>query len=88
MLALVADPDAEHGLAHREVPDPEPSLDEALVEQHATSINRGEVRRLTQRDPGFVTGWDVAGTVVRQAKNGGPPEGARVTGIVRGSAWA
>jgi NADPH2:quinone reductase len=88
MLALVADPDAEHGLALREAPDPEPSHDEALVEQHATSINRGEVRRLSQREPGFVTGWDVAGTVVRQARNGGPPEGARVTGIVRGGAWA
>lgn len=88
MLALVADPDTEHGLALREVPDPEPGPDDALVEQHATSINRGEVRRLSQREPGFVTGWDVAGTVVRAARNGGPPEGARVTGIVRGGAWA
>jgi NADPH2:quinone reductase len=88
MLALVADPEAPYGLALREVPEPEPGPNEALVEQHATSINRGEVRRLSQREPGFVTGWDVAGTVVRAAQNGGPREGARVAGIVRGGAWA
>jgi NADPH:quinone reductase-like Zn-dependent oxidoreductase len=88
MLALVADPETELGMALREVPDPEPGHDEVLVEQHATSVNRGEVRRLPSREPGFVTGWDVAGTVVRAARDGGPPEGARVAGIVRGGAWA
>lgn len=70
------------------MPDPDPGPDEVLVEQHATSINRGEVRRLPQRAPGFVTGWDVAGVVVRAARTGGPPEGARVTGIVTQGAWA
>jgi NADPH2:quinone reductase len=88
MLALVADTDSPSGLTLREVPEPEPGPDEVLVEQHATSINRGEVRRLPQRPPGYVTGWDVAGTVLEPAQTGGPPQGARVTGIVGKGAWA
>src|SRR3954452_18859896 len=89
MRALVADRDAPSGLSLEDVPEPEPGPDEVLVEQHATSINRGEVRRLPQREPGFVTGWDVAGTVVEAApRGGGPSQGARVTGIVRQGAWA
>src|SRR4051794_5466990 len=88
MRALVADADSPGGLKLTEVPEPDPAPDEALVEQHATSINRGEVRRLPQREPGFVTGWDVAGIVAKAARTGGPPEGARVTGIVTQGAWA
>src|SRR4051794_28150577 len=88
MRALVADADSPGGLKLTEVPEPEPADDEVLVEQHATSINRGEVRRLPQREPGFVTGWDVAGVVARAARTGGPPEGARVAGIVTRGAWA
>src|SRR3954454_7225491 len=89
MRDLVADADSPGGLKLTEVPEPEPADDEVLVEQHATSINRGEVRRLPQREPGFVTGWDVAGTVVEPARGGaGPQRGARVTGIVRQGAWA
>jgi NADPH:quinone reductase-like Zn-dependent oxidoreductase len=71
-----------------EVPDPEPRPDEALVEVHAISLNRGETRRLEQLDPGSVTGWDLAGTVRRSAKDGGPPEGARVVGLKNTGAWA
>jgi NADPH:quinone reductase len=88
MLALVADTDSPSGLTLREVPEPEPGPDEVLVEQHATSINRGEVRRLPERPRGYVTGWDVAGTVLEPAQTGGPPQGARVTGIVGNGAWA
>src|SRR4051812_33180928 len=88
MRALVADADSPGGLKLTEVPEPEPAHDEVLVEQHATSINRGEVRRLPQREPGFVTGWDVAGVVAQAARTGGPGEGARVAGIVTQGAWA
>jgi NADPH:quinone reductase-like Zn-dependent oxidoreductase len=35
-----------------------------------------------------VTGWDLAGTVRQSAKDGGPPEGARVVGLKNTGAWA
>lgn len=69
--------------------EPEPRADEALVEMRATSLNRGEVRGLARREEGTVPGWDVAGVVARQAADGGPPEGARVVGIIGAAgAWA
>ena len=71
-----------------DVPDPTPRPDEALVDVNAFSLNRGETRRLAQLEPGTVTGWDLAGTVRQAAKDGGPPEGARVVGLVNPGAWA
>jgi NADPH2:quinone reductase len=71
-----------------DVPDPEPRPDEALVAVHAISLNRGETRRLAQLEPGTVTGWDLAGTVRRAARDGGPNEGARVVGLMNVGAWA
>lgn len=71
-----------------EVPDPEPRPDEALVEVKAFSLNRGETRRLEQLEPGTVTGWDLAGTVRKPARDGGPAEGTRVVGLKNVGAWA
>ncbi len=88
MLALVADRSSDIRLSHREVPDPEPRHDEVLVEQRATSLNRGELRRLATREEGTIPGWDVAGVVARAAESGGPREGARVVGLVNEGAWA
>jgi NADPH:quinone reductase-like Zn-dependent oxidoreductase len=88
VLALVADRSSEVGLSHAEVPEPDAHPGEALVEQHATSLNRGELRRLPTREEGTVPGWDVAGVVARAAKRGGPAEGARVVGLVNEGAWA
>jgi NADPH:quinone reductase-like Zn-dependent oxidoreductase len=87
MRALV--PDGQGGAELREVDDPEPRDDHAVVAVRATSLNRGEVRNLGSATPGALHGWDVAGDVVVAARDGsGPPVGTRVVGLVRTGAWA
>lgn len=72
-----------------EAPDPQPERHEALVEIKAFSLNRGECKRLATMEPRSVTGWDAAGVVRAPAADGsGPPEGARVVGLVNVGAWA
>ena len=88
MRALVSMRSAPYAQLKDGVPDPEPRPDEALVEVQAFSLNRGETRRLQTLEPGTVTGWDLAGTVRRQAGDGGPREGARVVGLRNAGAWA
>ena len=88
MRALVAS-EGQQGVEIADVPDPRPSRDQALVEVRAISLNRGEVKRLEQSEPGAVWGWDLAGVVAESAADGsGPKVGARVVGMLLRGAWA
>ena len=87
LVASAAPPHVELG----EAPEPEPLPHQAVVAVRAFSLNRGEVRALESRQAGTVPGWDVAGTIEQAAADGsGPPEGARVVGILpaSGGGWA
>jgi NADPH2:quinone reductase len=89
MKALVAAPKSPAQVEIREVAEPTPKADEALVEVKAVSLNRGESRALATAEDGGRPGWDLAGVVKTAAVDGtGPKAGARVVGLVREGAWA
>jgi NADPH:quinone reductase len=85
MRALVAD--GHGGLGIGQAPEPSRSRQEAIIEVHATSLNRGELTRVTSAAGGWRPGWDCAGVVVEPGADG-PPAGVRVVGIAAGGAWA
>jgi NADPH:quinone reductase len=89
MLAVVNTPGGPEPVAIREVPEPEPKPNEALLAVHAFSLNRGELRLFQARPEGWRPGQDIAGTVVRQAADGsGPSAGARVVALCDWEGWA
>ena len=89
MLAFVNTPSAPLPVELREVADPQPAADEALVEVHAFALNRGELALLAMRPEGWRPGQDIAGVVVQAAADGsGPKAGTRVVALVDGGGWA
>jgi NADPH:quinone reductase-like Zn-dependent oxidoreductase len=89
MLALVNTPAAPIPVALYEVAEPQPAADEAVVEVHAFSLNRGELALLASRPEGWRPGQDIAGVVVKAAADGsGPQEGTRVVALVDSAGWA
>jgi len=89
MLALVNTPSAATPVELREVAEPEPGPDEAIVEVRAFSLNRGELALLVGRAEGWRPGQDIAGVVVQAAADGGgPKKGTRVVALVDGAGWA
>src|SRR5260370_22112719 len=89
MKALVRRGDGQLQVDLAEIKDASPNFGEAVVEQRAISLNRGETRALRASRPGTVFGWGVAGIVAQAAADGsGPPAGARVIGVVGGGGWA
>ena len=61
MKALVAAPSAPGGIEIRDVPEPDPISDQAVVEVRAVSLNRGECGALRNAEDGWRPGWDLAG---------------------------
>jgi NADPH:quinone reductase-like Zn-dependent oxidoreductase len=89
MKALVTAPQSPDSIELRDVENPVPQRNEALVAVKAVSINRGECRRLMAEQDGWRPGWDLAGVVLQPAADGsGPGAGARVVGMARSGAWA
>src|SRR5258707_13772347 len=89
MLAVVNTPGGAEPVAIREVAEPEPLPNEALVAVHAFSLNRGELRLFQARPEGWRPGQDVAGVVLRAAADGsGPAAGTRVVGLCDWHGWA
>jgi NADPH:quinone reductase-like Zn-dependent oxidoreductase len=84
--ALVASPP---GIEIRDVAEPAAQPDQAVVEVHAVSLNRGECTALRTAEDGWRPGWDLAGVIATAGSDGsGPAAGARVVGWVNGGAWA
>ena len=89
MLAVVNTPSGPEPVAVREVAEPEPRANEALVAVHAFSLNRGELRLFQVRPEGWRPGQDIAGVVVRAAADGdGPAAGTRVVALTDWEGWA
>jgi NADPH2:quinone reductase len=89
MLAVVNTPGGAEPVAIREVAEPEPAANEALVAVRAFSLNRGETRLFQVRPEGWRPGQDIAGIVLQQAADGsGPKSGARVVALCDWEGWA
>jgi NADPH2:quinone reductase len=89
MIGHVTDPDAEAGLALRELPDPSPAASDVVVDVRAYAVNRGELNLLRQRPKGWPPGQDVAGVVAHAAADGtGPRPGTRVVGAADQGGWS
>jgi len=89
VLAVVNTPSAPIPVELHEIGEPEPAADEAIVEVHAFSVNRGELALLGIRPEGWRPGQDIAGVVVKAAADGsGPKEGTRVVALADGGGWA
>jgi NADPH2:quinone reductase len=89
MRALVRDGRRTPPLELQDVPEPQPTAGEALVEVRASTVNRGELALLSARADGWRPGQDVAGVVIAPASNGGgPPAGTRVIALVEQAAWS
>jgi NADPH:quinone reductase len=90
MRGFITDPDAPGGLRLADdLAEPEAAPDQFLLDVRAFAINPGERVLIGRRPDGWQPGQDVAGVVLKSAADGsGPPEGARVVGVVDWHGWA
>jgi NADPH:quinone reductase-like Zn-dependent oxidoreductase len=88
MRAVVVDPQAPFGLRLDQVDIPVPGPGQVLIEAHHVSLNRGDINdaRSGRVPTGAVLGSDVAGVIVRSAKDrSGPPVGTAVVALAAGA---
>lgn len=89
MRALVTTLNPAAPMAVREVPEPMPAPNQALIAVRAFSLNRGELRSIVNNGEGWIPGQDVSGVVLRAAADGsGPPAGSRVVALMDEFGWA
>jgi NADPH2:quinone reductase len=89
MRALVNTPGGAAPVEVREVAEPQPAPNEAVVEVRAFSLNRGELRLFQARPEGWRPGQDISGIVVEPAADGsGPKAGTRVVSLTDNAGWA
>jgi NADPH2:quinone reductase len=89
MLGYITDSSAPGGLVRRELPEPEPTAHQAVIEVAAYGVNRGELNLLARRADGWTPGQDLAGVVAGAAADGtGPAVGTRVAGIADWGGWS
>jgi NADPH:quinone reductase-like Zn-dependent oxidoreductase len=89
MLALVNTPNGAAPVELRDLPEPAPAANEAIVEVHAFALNRGELRLMQTRPEGWRPGQDISGVVLRAAADGaGPKAGMRVVALTDNAGWA
>ncbi len=89
MKGLVNTPKGQTPVELRDLPEPTPAPNEALIAVHAFSLNRGELTLMRIRPEGWRPGQDVSGVVLKQAVDGsGPKTGTRVVAIMDWHGWA
>jgi len=89
MLAIVNTPGGAAPVELREITEPQPAANEALVEVRAFSLNRGELRLFQIRPEGWRPGQDISGVVLKQAADAsGPAAGTRVVALTDNAGWA
>jgi len=89
MLAVVNTPKSSAPIEIRDVPEPQPAPNEALVAVRAFSLNRGELRLFQIRPEGWRPGQDISGVVLQPAADGsGSKTGARVVALTDNAGWA
>ncbi len=88
MLGLVNTPDGPAPVMLRDLAEPKPAANEALVAVRAFSLNRGELRSFGNNPEGWVPGQDISGEVLQPAADGsGPPAGARIVALTDDGGW-
>jgi NADPH:quinone reductase len=89
MRALVAAPGTPGNVEIREMDEPVPAPNEAVVGVRASSLNRGECSALRSAADGWRPGWDVAGAIAEPAADGSSPSaGTRVVAWSNGAGWS